>query len=216
MVYGTLLPIWHSNIKQLKIISLASFFAEKNYAETIHQGPFLFLIYINDLPEYAKNNNQIAMLADDTSLVNAGKRKECQTQEDIDKMAVWFTWNRLAVNASKCEVMNYGLGGKQLITLMNQKIPQKTLCKYLGLHIDDKMTLRYHINYVVKKLNRFSSLVYKVRHLYPSKCLLLFYIPYAESVIRYGLLVYGSAVKTNLDEIENAQWRIWGAVFFKK
>ena len=51
-------------------------------------GPFLFLIYIKDLPEYAKNNNQIAMYADDTSLVKAGKRKESQIQEDIEKLAV--------------------------------------------------------------------------------------------------------------------------------
>ena len=124
-------------------------------------GPFLFLIYINDLPEYPKNNNQIAKFADDTSLVKAGKRKECQIQEDIDKMAVWFTSNRLTVNASKCEVMNFGLRGQQFITLMNQKIPQKDSCKYLGLHVDDKMTFTDNIHYVVNKLNRFSGLVYE-------------------------------------------------------
>ena len=47
-------------------------------------GPFLFLIPINDLSEYAKSNNQIAMFADDTSLVKSGKRKDFQTQEVID------------------------------------------------------------------------------------------------------------------------------------
>ena len=51
-------------------------------------GRFLFLIYINVLPEDAKNNNQIAMFPDDKSLVKASKRKECQIQEDIDKMVV--------------------------------------------------------------------------------------------------------------------------------
>ena len=58
---------------------------------------------------------------------------------------------------------------------MNQKRPHKASCKYLGLHIDGKMTFRDHIDYVVKKLNQFSGLVYKVRHLHPSKFLLLFY-----------------------------------------
>ena len=86
----------------------------------------------------------------------------------------------------------------------------------MGLHIDGKRTFRDHIDYVVKKLNQFSGLVYIVRHLYPSKCLLLFYNSNAESVIRYGLLVYGSAAKTNIEKNEKAQRRIWRAIFFKK
>ena len=169
------------------------------------------MIYLNMRKKY----NQIALFADDTSLVKAGKRKEYQIQEEIKKMAVWFTSNRLTVNASKCEVMNFGLGGQHCITLMNQKNPQKSSSKYLGLHIDGKLTLRDHINYVVKKLNRFSGLVYNVRHPYPSKCLLLLCNSYAESVIRYGLLIYGSAAKTNLEKIERAQRRIWRAFFFR-
>ena len=61
------------------------------------------------------------------------------------------------------------------------------------------MTFKDHIDYVVKKLNRFSYLVYKLRHLYLLNYLLLFYNSYAELVIRYGILVYGSAAKTNLE-----------------
>ena len=140
--------------------------------------PFLFVKYINDLPEHAKYNNQIEMFADDTSLVEAGKRKECQIQEDIDKMAVWLASNRLTVNASKSGVRVFGQRRQQYITLKKQKVPKKTSCKYLGLHINGILTFRDRINYVVKKLNRFSKLVYKVRHLYPSKNLLLFYNSY--------------------------------------
>ena len=179
-------------------------------------GPFLFLIYINDKPENAKNNNQIAMFADDISVVKAGKRKESQIQEDIDKTVVWFTSNILTVNASKCEVMKFRVAEQQYITIMKQKIPQKVSCNYLVFQIHDKMTFRGHIDHVVKKLNQFSGLIYKVRHLYSSKCLHPFYYSYGESVIRYGLLVYGSAAKTNLKKIEKAQRRILRAVFFKK
>ena len=50
----------------------------------------------------------MAIFADDTSLVKAGKRKDYQIQEDIDKKAVCLTSNRLTVNASKCKVISFG------------------------------------------------------------------------------------------------------------
>ena len=56
---------------------------------------------MKNLNEYAKNYNEIAIFADDTSLVKASKRKECQIQQDVDKMAVRFTSNRITLNASK-------------------------------------------------------------------------------------------------------------------
>ena len=92
----------------------------------------------------------------------------------------------------------------------------KTHCKYLGLYNDSKLTFREHIKYVSKKLNKFCGSTYRVRDFYPSKCLLNFYESYAKSVITYGLLVYGSARKSNLEEIEMAQRRIIRAIFFPK
>ena len=44
----------------------------------------------------------------------------------------------------------------------------------------------------------------------------VFYNSFAKSVICYGLLVYGSAAKTNLQKIECAQRRILRPFFFKK
>ena len=89
-----------------------------------------------------KKYNQIAMFPDETSLVKAGKRKKCQIQQDILKMAIWVTSNGLTVNASKCEVRIFGLGGQQSITPMNQKIPRQALCKSLGLLGNSKKNQR--------------------------------------------------------------------------
>ena len=83
-------------------------------------------------------------------------------------------------------------------------------------YFDNKLTFREHIEYITKNMNKFCGLVYKVRHLYPMKCLLSFYNAYARSLISYGLLVYGSAAKTNLEMLENAQIKIIRAIFFKQ
>ena len=55
-----------------------------------------------------------------------------------------------------------------------------------------------------------------MRHLHPMKYLLLFYNAYARSLISYGLLGYGSAGKTNLEMLQNAQRRIIRAIFHKQ
>ena len=95
-------------------------------------------------------------------------------------------------------------------------MPRYTCCKYLGELFDSKLTYRDHINYVVKKLKKFCGLIYRVRDIYPIKCLLLFCNAYSKSVICNGLLVYGRAAKTNLNKIETAQRRIMRAILFKK
>ena len=44
----------------------------------------------------------------------------------------------------------------------------------------------------------------------------MFYEAFAESVIRYGLIIYGNALKTILSSIDSAQRRILRAIYFKQ
>ena len=178
-------------------------------------GPFLFLLYINDLQKVVKDS-QIVMFADDTTIVKSGKHTDRELNEDLHRITDWFTASKLTVNIGKCEAISFGNGLPEKITILNEELCYKSSCKYLGLHLDGSLKFREHINYVVKKLNKFCGLIYRVRDLYPRKCLLMFYNSFARSIISYGILVYGSAAKTNLKKIENAQRRIIRAIFFKK
>ena len=178
-------------------------------------GPFLFLVYINDLPQILGNDNKMALFADDASIIKSEKTN-CNMQNDLDKICDWFNYNKMSLNTSKCETMSFGNNYQNTLTVQNEAMPRNTCCKYLGVLIDSKLTFRDHLIYVVKKLNKFCGLIYRVRDIYPIKCLLLFYNAYAKSVICYGLLVYGRAAKTNLTKIEMAQRRIIRAILFKK
>ena len=176
-------------------------------------GPLLFLIYINDI-EKCVENSQLAMFADDTTVIKAGKRVDNLIRKDVDCMFKWFCSNKLTVNIDKCESICFGLGKPEKVEIDGQQVEYKNACKYLGVYIDKNLKFRDHIDYVVKKLNIFCGLIYRVRHLYPKNCLLLFYNSFAKSIIMYGILVYGSAAKTNLVKIEKAQRRILRAIFF--
>ena len=132
-------------------------------------------------------------------------------------MLSWFDWfcsNKLTVNIDKCESISFGMGKPENVEINGQRVEYKNACKYLGVYIDKNLKFREHIDYVVKKLKIICALIYRVRHLYPKSCLLLFYNSFAKSIIMYGILVYGSAAKTNLEKIEKAQRRILRAIFF--
>ena len=156
------------------------------------------------------------MFADDTSILHSAERNSLNLQIDLNKVLDWFSHNKLSVNTSKCESMHFGCGISKSITFLNKTVGMETHCRYLGLYIGFELNFREHIKDVLKKLNKFWRLNSRVRDLYPIKCLLTFYESYAKSVITYGLLVYGSACKSNLEEIEMAQRRIIRAVFFRK
>ena len=103
-------------------------------------GPFLFLVYIKDLPSYTGNSSKIAIFADDISIVKAGPRNQCFLQSDLDRINNWFCYNKLSLNISKCEVVNFGIGIPNDLTLNNEKLPKRNSCKYLGVYLDKKTT----------------------------------------------------------------------------
>ena len=65
-------------------------------------------------------------------------------------------------------------------------------------------------------MDKFCGLIYRIRHMFPGNCLLMFYNSYAKSLINYGTIAFGGAAKTNLSKIEMAQRRTLRAIFFKK
>ena len=70
-------------------------------------GPFLFLIYINDLPQYCEKSN-LTLFADDTFVYNISRNATNDSCEDILQLRKWFAANKLTVNISKCELITFG------------------------------------------------------------------------------------------------------------
>ena len=71
-------------------------------------GPLLFLIFVNDLPEWIKCS--LRMFADDTKIwtrVRVEKDGEC-LQRDLDSLERWSDEWLLKFNCEKCKVMHIG------------------------------------------------------------------------------------------------------------
>jgi hypothetical protein len=145
-------------------------------------GPILFLCFINDL--YLSTSLFTLMFADDTFSAKSGLDLNDLISEvnvEINKMAVWFRANKLAVNINKTKYMIFRMKGKKIEEntpelLYNQNEPdspidnslisvieryhddhQQKECrsyKLLGIFLDEHLTLDAHSNHIVSKLSR--------------------------------------------------------------
>ena len=78
-------------------------------------GPILFLCFINDL--HHVTSLLTLMFADDTFSLESGNDLNTlilNVNLEINKMAIWFRANKLAVNISKTKYMIFRMKGKKI------------------------------------------------------------------------------------------------------
>ena len=137
------------------------------------------------------------IFAEDTTIINAGKRNDPLIKKDIVAASKWFEPSKLNIKTDKCEAMFSSCGKPDNLSVLSTELGYRNSCDYLGVHIDKTLRFREQIDLVFKKLNKFCELINRVRQLYPRKCLLMFYKPFANSSRTYALKTYGTAYKTN-------------------
>ena len=93
-------------------------------------GPLLFLLYMNDLPDYVTHGSSVRLFADDCALYHTIRSQEDadQLQQDLDALQRWEDDWAMAFHPSKCQVLHvtkkrnhlshsYYIHGQQLETL---------------------------------------------------------------------------------------------------
>ena len=158
----------------------------------------------------------MAMFADDTTILSSKRKGLCSIQSDMDNLSQWFCQNRLSIKRDKCEAVAFGRGHPSEILILDKKIPYSNACKYLGVYVDKTLRFREHIDFVEKKLNKICGLIYRVRHMFTQKCLLMFYNSFAKSRICYGLLTYGSAAKKTCRKLKTPNDEFYEPFFSRK
>ena len=110
-------------------------------------GPFRFLIYINDLPDSCEKA-EVAMFADDTTLIKSGKSVDPLRSQEINCVRVWFSSKSKQLTLKNVKQCVLVMGNR---TQLKSELNYKASCRYLGSHLDEKLLFREHIEYVVKK-----------------------------------------------------------------
>ena len=117
-------------------------------------GPFLFLIYINDL-HIAIKYSKVHHFADDIDLLNFNhcvKSINKQVSYDLKNLSNWLKANKISLNIGKTELVLFTSSKKQLdcdlkIKLNGKRLYETDSVRYLRIQIDKRLTWKQQINY---------------------------------------------------------------------
>ena len=140
-------------------------------------GPLLFLMYINDLPNFLR----IAaprMFADDTSITLSAKTVadlKLAVTSELNNLTCWLRANKLSSNVAKTELMI--IGSRQRLNTqceeINISIDDRTIkrvdhIKSLGLTIDAQLSWSKHVDEISKKVSSAIGALKRVRPFIPT------------------------------------------------
>jgi hypothetical protein len=195
-------------------------------------GPILFLCFINDL--HSVTELLTLMFADDTFSLQSGydlDELSIIINAEINKMAVWFRANRLAVNINKTKYMIFHMKGKKILNppviYYNGNEPNQTHSdarisileryhenhpqlecrsyKLLGILLDEHLSLDYHVTHICNKLTRSLYCIKQAKHLIPPSGLKSLYYALIHSHLNYCTLIFSGITASNRQRIEKVQ-----------
>ena len=117
-------------------------------------GPFLFLLYINDI--FHKIHSNIRLFADDTTIYIIVDFPDSAAQIlniDLERIAHWAAKWLVGFNAKKTEALLIlrRLCNHRTLFFNHVPIPEVQFHKHLGIYFSDKCDRQVHLNYIQKK-----------------------------------------------------------------
>ena len=137
-------------------------------------GPSLFLLYVNDLYK-SSNKFHFYFFADDTSVTYANrdlKTLESEFNEELSKVCMWLTVNKLTLNAEKSNYIILHPRQKTLSFHPNIRIIDSnsntsqplemkiTLNILVYSFIDSNLSWKFHIDYICQKVSKTIPVMY--------------------------------------------------------
>ena len=197
--------------------------------EGVPQGAILsttlFNLKINDIAKELNPGMDCSLYVDDFSICYRSKRMaliERQVQGQINKLQKWTTNNGFSFSIIKTRAMHFVppyLHPKYQepdpeLYLNGHRIKVVAQTKFLGLIWDSKLNFRPHIDYLKKKCLKAINILKVVAHYdwgADERTLLHLYRTLVRSKLDFGCMVYGSACKTyikQLDVVQNQALRL--------
>lgn len=198
-------------------------------------GPILFLIYINNISKIINPEDDIISYADDTALIYQGKtwtEVYSNAEISIKKIHSWLNVSLLSLNTTKTKFLTFTISAddqptKNKLIIHTDMCKKEEICdcpcinktndvKYLGLMVDHHLRWNVHVDYLTKRLRRLIYKFYQLRGILNRKNLIITYNSLVESIIRYGITVWGGLFNNSLKHLEIVQNSLLKIIFNKE
>ncbi len=185
-------------------------------------GPFLFLVYINDIVDCVKFS-QIRLFADDIKLFvkSSSKDYHIQTlrlQQDLDRIHSWSQDWQLQLSNHKCEVLHIRNHSKELICkykLGNNVLATTELVRDLGVYISHDLKFSKHCEITAKKAMRVTSLIFRTFNSNSRNNFLRAYKSYVRPILEYASAVWNPYLQNDINILEKVQQNFTRRLFYK-
>ena len=147
-------------------------------------GPFLFLIFVNDLPDAFGDTCKFISYADDTQLLVSDDNLEGLKQKVINVINVaqnWYERNGMKNNSSKSEILVVSTKKEDKIKIdvlengKNKIVKSKKSIKILGVHIDHSLSWSKQVNIVKRNAANIIRKVHRINKFLPMKLKMILY-----------------------------------------
>jgi hypothetical protein len=193
-------------------------------------GPLLFLCFINDL---CNVSDLLKLLfADDTCALHSDLDLDNLVQHvnaELQKIALWFAANKLAVNVKKCKFILFHNKGKKidanllkvvynsnnleaiqdpnLIYTLDRisKNSDEKYYKYLGVLLDENLNFNSHIDYTCSKLSKSLFCLNRLKNFVNKKALISAYHSLIGSHLLYCINILGCTSQQNINRLHIIQ-----------
>ena len=177
-------------------------------------GPLLYVLYVADI--LTSSHTEIATFADDTALLSPHNNYTTAVnnlQTAADELLDWTKKWKIQLNKEKSVRVDYSLRKHGYVPtyIDNQPITIAPSARYLGVHLDKRLTWRMHLIKKRYELNlRFRALFWLIR---PQSKLSfsrkrLVYITMIRPVWTYAIQLWGSTSNTNYKIVQRFQNKI--------
>lgn len=175
-------------------------------------GPILYLLYVNDMCKLGLKG-KLRMFADDTSTFYASKHSFGDNMDNISsdmvKIKEFYRINRLTLNLTKTHYMNFGQSKSASeysdgINCEGTEIQHSDHLKFLGLHIDKKLTWAKHIDCTCAKVSGAAGALRKL-HFLPKNILRKLYFALVHPHLQYAAAIWSHASQTHVNKLQIIQ-----------